>query len=78
MPTNKMKDHNFPGFEAASHAEKQLHWLGSRNMGVSNEMCSGCVKYFTLVAGYKGENIYITDPSNAHIFTYMGLHFSLH
>ena len=76
-PTNPSKDGGKPGYEAASHAEKQMHSTGANVIGATREMCNGCQTYFTYTSGYEKNNIYISDPSNQHIFTSTGLHLIL-
>ncbi len=77
MPQNSSKDGKNPGYEAATHAEKQMYSIGSNIIGVTLEMCPGCQEYFPHVSGYDKNNIYISDPSNQHIFTSTGFHFIL-
>lgn len=77
MPQNSSKDGKNSAYEVAIHAEKQMYSIGSNIIGVTLEMCPGCQEYFPHVSGYDKNNIYISDPSNQHIFTSTGFHFIL-
>ena len=78
MPSNSSLDGMNPGYAAASHAEKQAYSVNQdTSIGVSRNMCRGCVDYFTAVSGYSGNNTYISDPGSTHVFSGAGIHFNI-
>ena len=59
-------------FFYASHAEKQVSIYGGSEIGVTRNMCSDCVKYFTTKANGADQDIIIADRKYIHIFTTTG------
>lgn len=74
LTTNKYLDRNMAkGGFAASHAEKQLAVVNTKNgvntpIGVSKEMCGDCRKFFRGHARYINQEVVVADPKFTRVF----------